>query len=135
MVEIVILLPFAMGLLAFFMPQSVGRVLLIITGAVHLALSVGIWIRRPTAFLDTYFAVTAEGLLSLLVISLLFFLIAVYTRGYLKEQQIPSEPIFTGSMLLFLATMDHGDAGRSHHGHVDCHRSHHPRQCTVDLYA
>ena len=105
MVEIVILLPFAMGLLAFFMPQSVGRVLLIITGAVHLALSVGIWIRRPTAFLDTYFAVTAEGLLSLLVISLLFFLIAVYTRGYLKEQQIPSEPIFTGSMLLFLATM------------------------------
>ena len=38
-------------------------------------------------------------------LSLLFFLISIYTRGYLKAQQIPSEPVFTGSMLLFLATI------------------------------
>ena len=105
MVELVILLPFATGLMAFFMPRSVGKMLLIITGAVHLALSVAIWATRPTALLDGYFAVTPEGLLSLLVISLLFFLIAIYTRGYLNAQQIPSESVFTGSMLLFLATM------------------------------
>jgi hydrogenase-4 component F len=46
-----------------------------------------------------------EGLLSLLVISLLFFLISIYTIAYLKGIRHPSENIFTGSMLLFLSTM------------------------------
>jgi hydrogenase-4 component F len=35
-----------------------------------------------------YFAVTPEGLLSLLVISLLFFLISIYTIAYLKASDI-----------------------------------------------
>jgi len=39
------------------------------------------------------------------VISLLFFLISIYTTGYLKASNIKSEHIFTGSMLLFLSTM------------------------------
>ena len=48
---------------------------------------------------------TPEGLLSLLVISLVFFLISIYTIAYLKESGIKSENIFVGSMLLFLSTM------------------------------
>jgi hydrogenase-4 component F len=43
--------------------------------------------------------------LSLLVISLLFFLISIYTTAYLKVTEIRSERVFTGSMLLFLSTM------------------------------
>jgi hydrogenase-4 component F len=39
------------------------------------------------------------------VISLLFFLISIYTIAYLKASDIHSENIFTGSMLLFLSTM------------------------------
>ena len=105
MVELVILLPFATGVLAFLVPPKTGRLLLILTGIVHLALSVGLWARRPTAIFEDYFAVTPEGLLSLLVISLLFFLISIYTRDYLKTSRIPAENVFTGSMLLFLATM------------------------------
>jgi hypothetical protein len=64
-----------------------------------------IWASRPDAFFDAYFAVTAEGLLSLLVISLLFLLISIYTTGYLNAAAIRSERIFSGSMLLFLSTM------------------------------
>jgi hydrogenase-4 component F len=105
MVEIVFLTPMVLGLAAFFIPSRFGRSLLVITGALHLVLSLGLWVRRPEAFLPGYFAVTPEGLLSLLVISLLFFLISIYTVSYLKASEIRSERVFTGSMLIFLSTM------------------------------
>jgi len=105
MVELIIILPLIAGGLAFFLPRTIGRLLLILTGAAHLALSVGLWAQRPAALLKGYFAVTPEGLVSLLVISLLFFLIAIYTRSYLQTTQLASEKAFSGSMLIFLATM------------------------------
>jgi hydrogenase-4 component F len=105
MVEIVFLIPLITGTLAFFLPHKTGRPLLTLTGAVHLPLSILLWIRQPEALFEEYFAVTPEGLLSLLVISLLFLLISIYTTGYLKAAHIRSERVFTGSMLLFLATM------------------------------
>jgi hydrogenase-4 component F len=105
MVEIVFLAPFMTGVIAFFLPLSSGRPLLVVTGSVHLLLSVLLWIYRPQALLPDYFAVTPEGLLSLLVISLLFFLISIYTTAYLKVSGFKSEHVFIGSMLLFLSTM------------------------------
>ena len=105
MVEIVFLVPFFTGIIAFFLPRNFGRLLLVLTGAIHLFLSVLLWIQRSEPLFKAYFAVTPEGLLSLLVISLLFFLISIYTTGYLKASKIKSEHIFTGSMLLFLSTM------------------------------
>ncbi|MCP4622581.1 MAG: hydrogenase [bacterium] len=105
MVEIVFLIPLVTGVLAFFRPPTAGRPLLVWTGIIHLILSLYLWFRRPPALFETYFAVTPEGLLSLLVISLLFFLISIYTTGYLKKTEIRSERVFTGSMLLFLSTM------------------------------
>ena len=105
MVEFVILAPFVTGIMAFFAPRSLGRLLLVFTGAVHLLLSILVWIRQPEALFQAYFAVTPEGMLSLLVISLLFFLISVYTVAYLKVADLKSEAVFSGSMLLFLSTM------------------------------
>lgn len=105
MVEIVILAPFLIGILAYVLPKASGGSLLMATGALHLLLSVLIWVCRPVPLLPDYFAVTPEGLLSLLVISLLFFLISIYTTAYLKEAKIASEKMFNGSMLLFLSTM------------------------------
>ncbi len=105
MVEVIFLIPFITGIIAFFLPRSFGRKLLIITGAVHLLLSVSLWISRPAALFSAYFAVTPEGLLSLGVISLLFFVTSFYSAAYLERAEIQSERIFTGSMLLFLATM------------------------------
>ncbi|MDL2269780.1 hydrogenase, partial [Desulfosarcina sp. OttesenSCG-928-G17] len=74
-------------------------------GMVHLFLSVAIWVNSPAAFFPAFFAVSPEGTLSLLVISLLFFLISVYTLTYIKETPIPKEKIFIGFLLLFLSTM------------------------------
>jgi len=105
MVEFVFITPMLTGIVAFFLSSTAGRPLLVITGAVHLALSLMLWTLRPEAIFPAYFAVTPEGLLSLLVISLLFFLISVYSTAYLKAAAIRSEHIFTGSMLLFLSTM------------------------------
>ncbi len=105
MVEIVFLVPFVAGALAFFLSKGMGRVLMVLTGAVHLVLSVMLWIYRPEAFFPDYFMVTPEGLLSLLVISLLFFLISIYTTAYLEATKLRSENVFVGSMLLFLSTM------------------------------
>ncbi|MGB5750155.1 MAG: proton-conducting transporter membrane subunit, partial [Desulfobacterales bacterium] len=105
MVEIVFLIPLLTGVMAFFFPRTFSRSLLVLTGVIHLMLSLYLWIRRPQALFEIYFAVTPEGLLSLMVISLLFFLISIYTTGYLKNTEIRSERVFTGSMLLFLSTM------------------------------
>ena len=105
MVELIFLIPFVTGAAAFFLPRGVGRLLLTATGAVHLILSLMLWAGRPVPIFPAYFGVTPEGLLSLLVISLLFFLISIYTIGYLKAAAIQREHIFTGSMLLFLSTM------------------------------
>jgi hydrogenase-4 component F len=104
MVEIVFLIPFLTGIAAFIIPGS-GRMLLVLTGAAHLILSLILWTGWPEPFFPAYFAVTPEGILSLIVISLLFFLISIYTTGYIKKSNIRHENIFTGSMLLFLSTM------------------------------
>ncbi len=105
MVELVFLAPFVTGVIAFFLSRNLGRPLLVITGALHFVLSLSLWVLRPTPLFEDYFAVTPEGLLSLLVISLLFFLISIYTTSYLKIAKVRSEHIFIGSMLLFLSTM------------------------------
>ncbi|MFZ2631027.1 MAG: proton-conducting transporter membrane subunit [Desulfosalsimonadaceae bacterium] len=105
MLEIIFLVPFIAALAVFFLPVKAGRMLLVLTGIIHLFLTVTVWIYRPAAMFPDYFAVSPEGLLSRLVISLLFFLISIYTSEYLKQSHIQHEKIFTGSMLLFLSTM------------------------------
>jgi hydrogenase-4 component F len=105
MVEIIMLVPFLAGGVAFFIPPAWGRSLLVITGAVHLLLSILLWSLRPAPLVPSFFAVTPEGLLSLIVLSLLFFMVSFYTAAYLKIEMIPSEHIFLGSVLLFLSTM------------------------------
>lgn len=105
MVETVFLIPFLAGLAAFFLPKALSRQLLVATGVIHLVISALIWKTRPVAFFASYFSVTPEGMLSLIVISLLFFLISIYTVAYLKQSELNNENLFTGFMLLFLSTM------------------------------
>ena len=106
MVETVFLVPFITGLLAFLLPsRGARRLLLVGTGLVHFVLSILLWIQRPAAMLPTYYGITSEGLLSLIVISLLFFLVAIYSVGYLEKAKLRSEKVFCGAMMLFLSTM------------------------------
>ena len=100
MVEIAFIAPLLTGIAAFFLQGKSGRALLPFTGGLHLVISVMIWRFQPGAAFPDYFGISSEGLLSLLVISLLFFMISIYTTGYLKHTEIRSEPIFTGCMLL-----------------------------------
>jgi hydrogenase-4 component F len=105
MVELLFLLPILIGIISFFLPKKPGRTMLVLTGGIHLLLSIWLWLKRPLAAFPEYFAVTPEGLLSLLVISFLFFLVSIYTTAYLNETKTQSENIFIGSMILFLSTM------------------------------
>jgi hydrogenase-4 component F len=105
MVELAFLAPFLIGIISFFLPKKLGRTILVLTGGIHLLLSVLLWLKRPEAAFPEYFSVTSEGLLSLLVISFLFFLVSIYTTAYLNETETRSENIFLGSMILFLSTM------------------------------
>jgi len=117
MVEIIILTPFLAGIIAFFISKTAGRRLLVMVGALHLTASILIWVKRPAPPLPDYFAITPEGLLSLISISLLFFLISIYSTGYLRAEEshsasgaphaetIKHESVFIGSMMLFLSTM------------------------------
>jgi len=105
MLELVILIPLVTGAAAFALPQRFGRALLVLTGVTHLAASIYVWAARPDALFGAYFAISPEGLLSLLVISLLFMVISIYTTGYLETHPLAGEKVFCASMLLFLATM------------------------------
>ena len=105
MLEIVFIAPLVTGVIAFFLKGRMSRPLLLFTAVAHLLISLLIWRFNPAAAFPDYFAITSEGLLSLLVISLLFSMIAIYTTAYLDTSKIKSESIFTGCMLLFLATM------------------------------
>lgn len=105
MVELIFLIPFITGILAFFVSKKNGRFLLVATACIHLVMALMLWAKRPVAQFPDYFAISPEGLLSLIVISLLFFLISIYGTAYLKEAEIQSEKMFTGCMLMFLSTM------------------------------
>ncbi|WP_373498197.1 proton-conducting transporter membrane subunit [Desulfococcus sp.] len=105
MLEIIFLVPFFAGLAVFFLPRTAGRWLMVLTGIIHLLLTVGLWVNPPAAMFQGYFGVWPEGLLSLSIISLLFVLISSYTVEYLKQARMQHENIFTGSLLLFLSTM------------------------------
>ena len=87
MVECAFIAPLLAGVVAFFLPPTAGRPLLVLTGAAHLALALMLWVLRPAAFFPAYFAVTPEGLLSLLVISLLFFFPFIAIRLVIKKRK------------------------------------------------
>ncbi len=61
MVEIIFLIPFFTGAIAFFLPHTAGRLLLVLTGLVHLAMTVSLWMLRPEPMFPDYFAITPEG--------------------------------------------------------------------------
>ena len=91
MVELAFIAPLVLGAVSFFTPKKIGRALLALTGGVHLLLSILLWINKPEALFPEYFSVTPEGLLSLIVISFLFFLVAIYSTEYLKQSETRSE--------------------------------------------
>lgn len=129
LVAALILLPFFAGLMAFWARYDAARrVLLVATAVAHAGLTVTAWFQWHEAFSSgasqtiasgTWVALDPTGLLFLSTVSALFLGCAIYSVGYLarEEQQKhvdyqehlffknEPEPVFTGCMLMFLASM------------------------------
>jgi hydrogenase-4 component F len=98
---------------------TLRRLLLVFTAVVHAALTVGAWLLRPGEALDGWLSVDAPGLLFLSIASGLFLTVSFYAVGFLQRERVGQrkdylegviftnapEAIFTGSLLMFLATM------------------------------
>ena len=121
MISGLLLVPAVAGILAFLLRSDrARRALLVGTAVTHLALVVAAWLVVPDAELSPWLRLDAVGALFLLVTSGLFAATAVYAVGYLaREERVfrpdieeegslfsnAPEAVFTGCLLLFLATM------------------------------
>ena len=105
MLELVFLLPFCTGAAALFLPVRIGRIALVASALLHLAVTTLCWLRPFAPALPAYFGGSPAGMLVLLVTSFIFLFISWYGVLYMREQEMRSEPIFIGCMLLFLGTM------------------------------
>ncbi|HBI16496.1 MAG TPA: hydrogenase [Desulfobulbaceae bacterium] len=105
MLELVFIIPYLIGIVAFFSPVMIGRVLIVTTGIIEFALAcMAAWSSRLPAA-TFYFTASPEGCLVLLVTTFLFLIIGLYTLFYLVETDMPREHIFNGCLLFFLGAM------------------------------
>ncbi|MGD9947094.1 MAG: proton-conducting transporter membrane subunit [Desulfobulbus sp.] len=105
MLESVFCLPLLIGLIALRLPVKMGRVVLVIGALLQLQLALVAWLSPLEPLLPAYFGIDPAGLLVLLVTSFIFVFIALYSVFYMREQEMASEPVFIGSMLLFVGAM------------------------------
>jgi hydrogenase-4 component F len=115
-----LVVPVVSGLAAFWLHRDrLRRALLVGAALVHVRLTARAWEVRPEPSLGGWLALDPIGLLFLSVISILFLAAAIYGVGYLARERharqfdteerlfFSNEPeaIFTGCLLLFLASM------------------------------
>lgn len=115
-----LIIPFFFGILAFFIKNRLIQKLLISGVAfIHLTLVVLIWIffneKSLISIFDSWFTVDSIGLIFLTIMSILFFGASLYgiealflEKAHSSEKDkkfFSHESIFTGSLILFLATM------------------------------
>jgi hydrogenase-4 component F len=118
MILTLILMP-VVAAIALFASRSraASRVLPLGCALAHLALSVACWRQAPAPALGGWLVLDPIGKLFLLVISVVFFMGAIYAAGFPGTQAPPrndpsaasdsfqSEPIFNGCLLMLLGTM------------------------------
>ncbi len=119
MLTALFIVPLVAGVLALVVPRVVRRVLMPITGLVHVAIMVWAWIVRPPPELDGWIALDPVGQIFLSIASVLFLATSLYAAGYLAEEDpgwrddiespLPfinaPEAVFASCFLFFLASM------------------------------
>ncbi len=105
MLQFVFIIPLIAGLAVFFLPAKTGRIILVATAFIHATFTGLEWFKITGPLQTKYFANTPEGMLVLAILSFLFIFISFYTVAYMSEVEMSKEPVFNGSMLLFLAAM------------------------------
>ena len=105
MLELIIIVPFLAGLLAFVSPPATGRALIVTTGLAELVLTLaalGTDLLQPAT---DYFRLVPEGGYILLITVFLFLVVGLYTVAYLAATQMYREPVFSAGFLFFLGAM------------------------------
>jgi hydrogenase-4 component F len=103
LLALVLLPAFAAGY-AYVARRSEARTALLLgSAALHLVLTVGLWLSPRAAALGGWLAVDGLGLIVLTLISLLFLVVASYAVGYLGFRSARDGRVFTSGMLAFLA--------------------------------
>ncbi len=99
-------LPVLMAAVVFLLRQDrLRKIILFLTSFVHLFVTAGLWQRPHDVQFNPFLGFDALGQLVLNLISILFFVIAVYLAGYLKEKRRRSNGIFMGCLLCLLSAM------------------------------
>lgn len=101
-----VLLP-ALGALGAYLHRAEARRTgwLVAVAALHLLLVGLVWMAPPPAVLDGWIALDALGLIILTLASMLFFVAALYTVGYLRRESPRSGRAFVSCILAFLAAV------------------------------
>jgi hydrogenase-4 component F len=109
---LIFILPFAAGVLALAISHhGVRRALLLLTTASHLGVCIFLYRCPPVAKAGSWIMLDGLGLVFLFVISILFFLAAIYTVSYLRSEaghpgdSVKRERVFITCLLMFLGTM------------------------------
>lgn len=99
-------LPVLMAAVVFLLRQDrLRKIILFLTSFVHLFVTVGFWQGPRDVQFNPFLGFDALGQLVLNLISVLFFVIAIYLIGYLKEKRRRSNGIFMGCLLCLLSAM------------------------------
>ncbi|MBU0960024.1 MAG: hydrogenase [Proteobacteria bacterium] len=105
MLQLVFYIPLIVGIAVFFLPAKAGRLALFSTAVIHAVFTALEWFKISGPLHTKYFSNSPEGMLVLGILSFLFLFISLYTVFYMDEVEMSKEPVFNGSMLLFLAAM------------------------------
>lgn len=100
-----ILLP-ALGALGAYAHRAAAyrTVWLVTTATLHLGLAATCWISRPASAFNDWVGLDALGLVILSLVSVLFFVLATYTVGYLRTENPRGGRAFVSCLLAFLAS-------------------------------
>jgi len=99
-------LPLLMAALVFAMPQDgLRKPVLLSTASIHLSATAALWQGPRDVHFNAFLGFDALSHLVLNIISILFFAVAVYLTGHLKEKRKRSNRILTGCLLCLLSAM------------------------------
>jgi len=105
MLEIIIVLPFIGGMVAYFLPSFLARIAIISVVIAEVAVSciaLGSDVMKPAT---QYFSLSPEGGYVLLITVFLFLIVSFYTFFYLAEAEVSRVSVFQACFLFFLGAM------------------------------
>ncbi|MDD2479507.1 MAG: proton-conducting transporter membrane subunit [Victivallaceae bacterium] len=107
MITLFVLIPALIGLLCLLIKSSALRVTMIVAATLHLGLTVSTFFCDFEPFYHGWFAINSASQLFLLALSVLFFVVACYSRDYmgLNSRIIKYEARYSCCMLLMLSAM------------------------------